>query len=209
MSSNYAAIPKESVSSSSESFEQIESLEQDLIQHIRTAGIRKSRETDIIEELMGIRRERRRLFGGLRSEIQLLEEANAALKSKLTRLVAAQEAEVASKHAGLIEQLKDRDIQLQNANKKMESEIRLIKERYEAAARSKVEKISQQYEDKLRLLDAKMQDLSIVSKEKVKEQARQMAKEMVSNIEHQLKENSTLKLQKYVEPRFSVYFGLF
>jgi hypothetical protein len=46
-------------------YDQIENMEQAVIQHIRTSGIRKPRETSLIDELMDMRRERRKLFAAL------------------------------------------------------------------------------------------------------------------------------------------------
>ena len=65
----------------------IESTEQRVIQHIRTAGLRKASETSLIDDIMNIRRERRRIFkdmmdcnSGVESKVKQLEYRDREMK---------------------------------------------------------------------------------------------------------------------------------
>eukprot|EP01032_Pedospumella_encystans_P025125 gene25125-28405_t len=68
----------------SESLAKIENLEQGIIQHVKTSGIRKPRELQLIDEIMDLRRERRKLFSTLVQQLRVTEGLNAELGSQLT-----------------------------------------------------------------------------------------------------------------------------
>jgi hypothetical protein len=114
-------------------FGRIEELEQGILQHIRTAGLRKPKETSLVDELLAIRRERRRLFAGivvkaeqtsaalssvsdeLRAERTGAEARNRQFDEKLTALQQAskerlqrREEELMAKHGGQVDEVRKR-----------------------------------------------------------------------------------------------------
>lgn len=61
-------------SASRESFAKIESLESDLLQHVHTSGVREGKLRQLVDEIMAVRTDRRRLFTALTSENTSLVE---------------------------------------------------------------------------------------------------------------------------------------
>lgn len=59
--------------------QKVEDLEQALIQHLRTAGIRKPRETALIDEVMDLRKHRRRLLAAVNAQLAVLQQENQQL----------------------------------------------------------------------------------------------------------------------------------
>jgi len=78
------------------SFERIETLEQSLIQHIRTAGLRKPRECSLIDDVMNLRKDRRQTFTNLFKYAELLKEQNRSLKKKITSISSTIDNEVSN-----------------------------------------------------------------------------------------------------------------
>ena len=52
----------------------LETMEQELIQHIRTSGVSQSRELSLIDEVMNIRTERRKLFSVMNKMVHELQQ---------------------------------------------------------------------------------------------------------------------------------------
>jgi len=67
-------------------FEEVEALESALISHLHTSGLRPQRETSLVDEVMSIRRERRKLFASLISHSQTQDRQVALLKEQCKRL---------------------------------------------------------------------------------------------------------------------------
>ena len=57
-----------------ESFAKIETLEGDLLQHVHTSGVREGKQRQLVDEIMTIRTDRRRLFAALATENSSLVE---------------------------------------------------------------------------------------------------------------------------------------
>ncbi len=57
-----------------ESFAKIETLEGDLLQHVHTSGVREGKLRQLVDEIMAVRTDRRRLFAALTSENTSLVE---------------------------------------------------------------------------------------------------------------------------------------
>ena len=72
------------------SLDRLEAQEQDFIQHIRTAGLRKPRETALVDELLAMRKERRQIFSALVGHIIRLQSTRLQLAEDVERHIAAQ-----------------------------------------------------------------------------------------------------------------------
>ena len=57
-----------------ESFAKIETLESDLLQHVHTSGVREGKLRQLVDEIMAVRTDRRRLFAALTNENTSLVE---------------------------------------------------------------------------------------------------------------------------------------
>lgn len=78
-------------------FDSIEQQEQDLIRHIHTSGLKTPRETSLVDEVMNIRKERRRLFAKLLNSSNSLEEINKTLIQRVKISEEAYKNELESK----------------------------------------------------------------------------------------------------------------
>ena len=76
-------------------FGSIEGTEQSVIQHLRTCGLRKASETSLIDDILNIRRERRRIFTDLMQVCESLRNQNKHLEKQL--LISREEAIQAKK----------------------------------------------------------------------------------------------------------------
>jgi len=63
----------------------LEHLEQQIIQHIRTAGLRKPKETSLVDELLELRKLRRQVFARLNTDASNAKE-EVAETLKITRM---------------------------------------------------------------------------------------------------------------------------
>jgi len=68
------------------SIEAIEGMEQAVIQHIRTAGIvNKSKETSLVDKVLDLRRERRRIFSSTFNELESAQKEVIELQLKFQK----------------------------------------------------------------------------------------------------------------------------
>ena len=145
----------------------IEDMEQQLIQHLRTSGLRKPRETSLIDEIMLIRRERRKVCASLKGETLSFQEAlaNANKESEKNNLARVSELEM---------QLTTQQHQLDDFKREHLRQVRELKDRYSARLHGDIEELSRKYESKLRMLEGKIDELSSArsSKEKSDQEAR-------------------------------------
>lgn len=64
----------------------IEGMEQTVIQHIRTAGIvNKSKETSLVDKVLDLRRERRRVFSATLNELESVRKEVTELQLRLQK----------------------------------------------------------------------------------------------------------------------------
>ena len=107
----------------------LEALEQQLIQHLRTSGVRQQREVELINEVMAIRRERRKSFAAVRTLAKQLEEDNRNIRARCTTLLHEREAEVASRKAAIAIALHKKESELHAAHRQHEQELLALKAR--------------------------------------------------------------------------------
>jgi hypothetical protein len=139
--------------------EKIEELEQLLLQHMRTAGLRNNKENILIEEMLDIRKERRKLFAKILEKNKALEKENASLKEEI-RLSN-------EKQGNFIQCLKDqyaldlnkREKEWNSLENALNKEIELIRENQRLTDDNKIEQIRKSYEVKLAQLETKLADI--------------------------------------------------
>ena len=163
--------------------EHIENLEQQLIQHIRTSGVRKPRENALIDETMDIRKARRKLFAAMLQQLDSVESrlviseqefttAQASISTEravLQAKAATLEQEIASIHANREqEKLKDLSMQLERCKFEEKQTIDRIRKKCEARIKQVEEKFSEVLEQKRRgdIRDARAIALDLMEKAK-------------------------------------------
>lgn len=171
------------------SIENIEELEQQLIQHVRTAGLRKPREAPMIEEVMNIRRERRKLFSFMKDRID-------SLTSSIADITLVSESKSTEAIADLQAQLETKSRELQSIKHKYLTEMRAQHERHTRTLSTEIDSITEKYETKLRLLDGKIEKLSHVKDERNARAAQDMARLLAQEHLMKLEKQYGIRIQK-------------
>lgn len=132
--------------------EKIENEEQEYIQQLRTSGLRKPRETFLIEKIMDIRKSRRVIFTSIMSDLEKMSKVSTDVKSKLdeNELIARTNAEYKRKIDELNSQLLKKSQEFSSLNDKTEFKLKVYKE-----------KLNMKYESRLKELDDKMKEIEI------------------------------------------------
>jgi len=159
------------------SLDKLEAQEQDIIQHVRTAGLRKPRETALVDELLAMRKERRQIFSALLGHIVRLQSTRQELRDEVERhLVAHRE--------------------LRNLH---QQELKKLEETHASELLHQTQRLGRKYEEKLRLIGSKVDE---VTSAKLKDQqssvdakAREMSEIAVAQVEKRYEE----KLLRYKE----------
>lgn len=132
--------------------EEIEQREAKIMQHVRTAGIMKSKELQLLQELSELRKDRRREFARMIEEIDLLKDDVNAYRN-----------EVSARDLKILEAQTRLDA-VQKQSEKAQIEVR---DRVSRAAKEQLSLLQQRYEAKLRALDAKLQEIATAQKKKL------------------------------------------
>lgn len=123
------------------SLDRLESQEQNIIQHVRTAGLRKPRETALIDELLEMRRERRQIFSALLAHTVHLQGSRQQLTDDLAAAARAMR-ECKTAHQQQICSLEEsHGLELQHlqqrAKRKYEERLRLLGDKVDQVASAK------------------------------------------------------------------------
>jgi hypothetical protein len=184
--------------------EVLEALEQQLIQHLRTTGVRKQREVELINEVMNIRRERRKSFAGVRSLVRRLEEDNREIRDRCTTLARERESEMISRKALMAHAVHKNEAELSAISRQHEAELAALKEKFTQVNKLQLVKISKVYEEKLRAVDDKLQQLDAARQVHDQRTAQAIAAEMTDRAVTEVTTQHQAKLQKYKEALRSV-----
>eukprot|EP01036_Dinobryon_divergens_P044303 gene44303-59103_t len=139
---------------SSEDFfltEGIEEKEQAVIQHIRTAGLKKNRETMLIEEVSELRRSRRRIFTDLMSNIKDIKSQLHAQNDTHSKILQEHMEKADKEHKKALE---FKQSELDALRIKYEADIK-IRESSSSTMEDKLRSMQRKYETKLSELEEK------------------------------------------------------
>ena len=159
------------------SLDRLEAQEQDFIQHIRTAGLRKPRETALVDELLAMRKERRQIFSALVGHIIRLQSTRLQLAEDVERHIAAQ-----------------RD--LRSAH---QEELRKLEETHTSEMRHQMQRLSRKYEDKLRMIGSKVEEVTNAKLRDQQASVDALAKELTSDAVEEVTKKHDEKLLRYKE----------
>jgi hypothetical protein len=176
--------------------EEIETKEQNLIQHLRTAGLRQNKETALVDEVLELRRERRRLLSSLQERNGQLEKAMLELERQNNTLQQQIQVDLDDIRQQHHTQLVQRDEQWHNlecllreeAEHKTKTIIANEKLRYDAIKRS--------YEQKLVLLESKLREITHEKESKELQQAKSIASTIVSKVTAEIESKYQRKLSE-------------
>ena len=177
-----------------ESVLRIENIEQSIIQHIRTSGIRKPRETALIDELLDLRKERRIFSSSIHNQLKSLESQNKLLFDELNELKKNTSNELKTA------QDNEKLLQIQLQTEKLHFEERLKKELHDQEEKLKflesmnMNKLKKKYEERVKMMDDKVSE---VFKEKAKsdmKEARSLATDLAEKAKVQIERRYNEKI---------------
>lgn len=186
-------------------FSIIETSENLLIQHIRTAGIRKPREIELINEIMALRRERRKSFNAIEQTAKNFKKENTTLQMQLTRTTKEAETEISLFKSSLSSTLKKKDLEVQSIIDHYDNQFLKEKERNKYIVKSTEEKLSKIYEEKLRQVEQKIEDLAGAKAKHDHTTAEAIAFDLTAKSISELNEQHQAKLMKYVRKIYHIF----
>ena len=167
--------------------EKIEELEQLLLQHMRTAGLRSNKESGLVEEILDLRKERRKLFAQLTEKNRELIQENEFIKEqhRLTDQKQEQIVKVLKEQHEL--ELSKREDEFQQKELLLREEIQLLKENHKLTEQREIEALKHNYESKFTKLEMKLRQLlkekEINDLTRAKQMAEKFLKKSLTEIE--------------------------
>jgi hypothetical protein len=172
----------------------IENLEQNIIQHIRTSGVRKPRETALIDEVMELRRERRKFTSAVHSQLKVLDGQNKVLVGEVSEL--REKLHI----AGAAEELTRRTLADSRESDRTQFEERLARElatqeeKLKFMEKINIAKIRNKYEERMKEYDLKMKELFQAKAKAELKDARTIALELVEKAKLEMEKRCNEKL---------------
>jgi hypothetical protein len=189
---------KNSLGEVEENLSHIETSENLLIQHIRTAGIRKPREIELIDEIMTLRRERRRSFSSVEHAARIFRKENVSLQMQLEKAMKEAASEISLFKSSLSSTLKKKDLEVQSIIDHYDDMFLKEKERNRFAMKSNEEKLAKIYEEKMRQVERKIEELVGAKAKHDHTTAEAIAFDLTAKSISELNEQHQMKLLKYV-----------
>jgi hypothetical protein len=189
---------KNSLGEVEDNLSNIETSENLLIQHIRTAGIRKPREIELIDEIMTLRRERRRSFSSIEQAARIFRKENISLQMQLEKAMKEAASEISLFKSSLSSSLKKKDLEVQSIINHYDDLFLKEKERNRFAMKSNEEKLAKIYEEKMRQVERKIEELVDAKAMHDQTTAEAIAFDLTAKSISELNEQHQMKLLKYV-----------
>ena len=172
----------------------IENLEQNVIQHIRTSGIRTPRETQLIDEVMELRRERRKLFSTVVNQLRTVDSLNAQLTDDLNNLKEKQAKEATGLQAQLAHLLTQKQNDHENFDQQLRKELEIQEEKFKFMERLNIEKVKKKCEERMKLLELKVNEVLQAKAQADNKDARKIAIELVTKEKEEMEKKCNDKI---------------
>ena len=174
----------------------LEDREHQLIQHLRTSGIRKPREIELINEVIQLRQERRKSFSALDSVAKKYLKENLSLKEQLASSVDDKISEAAIREKSARRILRKKDDEIKMIIKHYDIELNNEKELNFFNMRSQADNLNQINECRLRAIDKKIADLMTEKSSHDNKIAEKIAFDITVKAVAELNDQHNLKLLK-------------
>jgi hypothetical protein len=181
---------------SNEDLAKIENLEQALIQHIRTSGVRKPRETALIDEVMDIRRDRRRLFCSLITQLKSSESINKAQVEELARVKNNNKIELDSLKQQVATLIQQKNNDTEYFDQRLQKDLQVQEEKLKFMERLNIDKIQKVCNAKIQVLEEQVEEavaIKSASKMEVKE-ANKLAMELIQKSKDEMEKKCNQKI---------------
>jgi hypothetical protein len=167
----------------------LENAEQTLIEHMRTAGMKKTRECQLIDELFNLRKSRRQAFTLLTKDVTNTREhqEEQKLKSKyqlsqLKRIITDMQNDLDKK-----------EYTLRNIQSEFKNKLEDVHVKYRQMLKEEVNGVKSNYEKKLSLLETKIEQVQQVAGKSSKKEEEEQAQKLQMVLE----ENNQRQNEKY------------
>lgn len=172
----------------------IENLEQNIIQHIRTSGVRKPRETALIDEVMELRRERRKFSTTIYGHLKALDKQNSALQQEMDALRHRLQTSTAGEEQLQRKQAEMRETERQQFEERLKNELATQEEKLEFMEKINIAKVRNKYEERMKELELKMKDVFQERAKTELKDARTIAMELVEKAKVELERRCNEKI---------------
>lgn len=180
-------------------FSGVEEKELQLIQHIRTSGLRKPRETSLVDEVMDIRKDRRQISSHLTTNYELLKKENAMLQRQAEQVKDQAEREAAGRIGDLVNMLNKRENDLKTLAKKYRDDFKTLKEQHQSILHQETERIKEKCGASMTILEQKIKDLEAVKQGRKEAEVKALATELVQEEHVKMNREFAGQLGKYKE----------
>lgn len=154
-----------------ELLENLENSEQTLIEHMRTAGMKKTRECQLIEELLNLRKSRRHVFSILRKDASNTKDCQDEAIFKMNH----ESSMLRQTIIDLQDEVAKKNYALRNIEKEFKNKLEDVHAKYRRVMKSEVDSVKSSYEKTLSVLETKIEQVQEVSGNKSKHDEEQQA----------------------------------
>lgn len=177
-----------------DSLARIENFEQGIIQHVKTSGIRKPRELQLIDEIMDLRRERRKSFSGLVQQLRYNENLNSELSAELAATKEKCATETSSLQSQLSTLLAQKQGEMDRYEEKLRRELEIQEEKSKFMEKINIDKVKKRCGEHIALLEAKVDEVIAAKAKSDQKEARTMATELLTKAKAELEKRASDKI---------------
>ena len=140
----------------------LETMEQELIQHIRTSGVSQSRELSLIDEVMNIRTERRKLFSVMNKMVHELQQVcddskrGIVMKDDEISSLIAKHRSLQDINDQLLQDMADREVHYRD---KYKEDVEVEMKKMSAVHDKHIQALNINHLEKIRLLESKIEEV--------------------------------------------------
>ena len=140
----------------------LETMEQELIQHIRTSGVSQSRELSLIDEVMNIRTERRKLFSVMNKMVhelqQVCDDSKRGMVMKVDEIssLIAKHRSLQDINDQLLQDMADREVHYRD---KYKEDVEVEMKKMSAVHDKHIQALNINHLEKIRLLESKIEEV--------------------------------------------------
>jgi hypothetical protein len=167
----------------------LEASEQTLIEHLRTAGLKKTRECQLIDEVLNMRKNRRQVFSMLTKDVSNTRELQEGQQARAKELTQDLQQNIKE----LQEEIEKKDYALRNIQKELKKKLQDVHEKYRRVMKDEVNSVKAGYEKTLSTLEGKIEQVQRASTQNIKNEE----DELSNKLQIALEENNRRQSEKY------------
>jgi len=172
-------------------------MEQELIQHIRTSGMIQSRELSLIDEVMNIRTERRKVFSAMNKMVCELQQVcddskkGMAMKDEEILSLVAKHRSLQDINGQLLQDMADKEVQYRDTHRE---DVEVEMKKMSAVHDKHVQALNSKHLDKIRLLESKIEEVQQVRAAVDQQSARRVAVGLLESAKEEMMRKHNQKI---------------